>query len=38
LKQWRSVADYANYGDEPEAVDLLYPATATEIGISEMDF
>jgi hypothetical protein len=32
------VADYNNYGDEPEAVDLMYPATALEFGISEMDF
>lgn len=38
FKVWRSVADYANYGDEPEAVDLLYPATALELGISESDF
>ena len=22
----RSVADYQNYGDEPEAVDLLFPS------------
>lgn len=32
------MADYANYGDEPEAVDLLFPATVTELGISEADF
>ncbi len=38
FKVWRSVADYANYGDEPEAVDLMYPATALELGISEVDF
>lgn len=38
FKVWRSVADYTNYGDEPEAVDLMYPATATELGISEADF
>ena len=37
-KAWRSVADYANYGDEPEAVDLLFPSTATELGITESDF
>lgn len=24
-KEKRSVADYNNYGDEPEAVDLLFP-------------
>lgn len=38
FKVWRSVADYNNYGDEPEAVDLMYPATASDIGITEMDF
>jgi hypothetical protein len=38
FKVWRSVADYNNYGDEPEAVDLMYPATALEFGVSEMDF
>ena len=32
------MADYNNYGDEPEAVDLMYPATPLELGISEMDF
>jgi hypothetical protein len=37
-KVWRSVADYNNYGDEPEAVDLLFPSTATELGITEADF
>jgi len=38
FKVWRSVADYTNYGDEPEAVDLMYPATAQELGITEADF
>lgn len=38
FKVWRSVADYNNYGDEPEAVDLLFPSTATELGITEADF
>ena len=37
-KNTRSVADYANYGDEPEAVDLLFPSTFTEVGIEESDF
>jgi len=32
------VADYQNYGDEPEAVDLLFPATNVEVGVSETDF
>ena len=34
----KSVADYQNYGDEPEAVDLLFPSTHTEVGINEADF
>lgn len=38
FKEKRSVADYQNYGDEPEAVDLLFPSTFTELGISEYDF
>jgi len=38
FKQVRSVADYGNYGDEPEAVDLLFPSTFTEVGIEESDF
>lgn len=37
-KARKSMADYQNYGDEPEAIDLLYPATFTECGISEFDF
>lgn len=37
-KYTKSVADYANYGDEPEAVDLLFPSTVAELGISEADF
>jgi len=32
------MADYQNYGDEPEAIDLLYPATFAELSISEFDF
>lgn len=32
------MADYGNYGDEPEAVDLLFPQTHTELGITENDF
>ena len=38
FKEKRSVADYQNYGDEPEAIDLLFPSTFTEIGITEYDF
>ena len=37
-KAVKSVADFQNYGDEPEAVDLMYQATAAEIGITEADF
>lgn len=38
FKAWRSVADFQNYGDDPEAVDLMYPSSASELGISEIDF
>ena len=38
FKEFRSVADYNNYGDEPDACDILFPATFQEIGISEYDF
>jgi hypothetical protein len=37
-KEKRSIADFMNYGDEPEAVDLLMPSTFCELGISEWDF
>ena len=37
-KKFRSVADYQNYGDEPEAVDLLFPSNGEEVGITENDF
>ena len=37
-KEFKSVADYQNYGDEPEAVDLLFPSTFQEMGITEQDF
>lgn len=37
-KRLKSVADHQNYGDEPEAIDLLCPATFVELGISETDF
>jgi hypothetical protein len=37
-KNRKSMADYQNYGDEPEAIDLLAPATFAECGISEYDF
>ncbi len=38
FKEKRSVADYNNYGDEPEAIDILFPSTYTEMGITEYDF
>lgn len=38
FKDFRSVADFQNYGDEPEAVDLLFPSNYSEIGIQEQDF
>lgn len=37
-KEKKSMADHQNYGDEPDAVDLLFPTTFTELGISEYDF
>ena len=37
-KAFRSISDYQNYGDEPEAVDLLFPSTFVELGVSEWDF
>lgn len=37
-KEKRSVADHQNYGDEPDAVDLLFPSTFHELGVSEYDF
>lgn len=38
FKDKRSIADFNNYGDEPEAIDLLFPSTFTEMGITEYDF
>ena len=37
-REKRSISDYQNYGDEPEAVDLLFPSTFAELGVSEWDF
>lgn len=37
-KERKSVADHQNYGDEPDAVELLFPTGFTELGISEADF
>jgi len=33
MKSFKSVANYVNYGDEPEAIDILFPASNAEIGI-----
>lgn len=38
FKEKKSVADHQNYGDEPDAVELLFPNTFTELGITESDF
>ena len=38
FKDFKSVADYQNYGDEPEAVDLLFPSSYQEKGVTELDF
>lgn len=38
MKDIKSVADFQNYGDEPEAVDLLFPSSYPEIGVDETDF
>jgi hypothetical protein len=38
FKEFKSVADYNNYGDEPEAVDLLFPSTYQELNVTEFDF
>ena len=34
----KSMADHQNYGDEPDAVDLLFPNAFTELGVSSFDF
>ena len=38
MKEKKSVADYQNYGDEPEAVDILFPQHQNELNIGEKDF
>ena len=37
-KSFKSVADYQNYGDEPEAIDILFPSNYNELGVNENDF
>ena len=37
-KAFRSVANYQNFGDEPEAVDLLFPSSFNEVGVNESEF
>ena len=34
----KSVADPQNYGDEPDSVELLFPSSYVEFGITEEDF
>lgn len=38
MKVFRSVADHQNYGDEPEAIDIMFPATQLENNVTERDF
>lgn len=38
MKVFRSVADHQNYGDEPEAIDIMFPSTPLEYSVSERDF
>ncbi|MDR3735276.1 MAG: hypothetical protein P4L10_07045 [Acidobacteriaceae bacterium] len=33
-----SIADHQNYGNEPGAVDLLFPSSYMEFGVTEEDF
>jgi len=35
MKERKSMADHNNYGDEPEVIDILFPSTFMEMGISE---
>lgn len=37
-KTKKSIADHQNYGNEPGAVDLLFPTTFMEFGVTEEDF
>lgn len=37
-KKFKSVANYQNYGDEPEAIDLIFPANYQEYNVVEDDF
>jgi len=38
MPKLKSVADHQNYGDEPEAIDILFPATYTDLGVTEAEF
>ena len=38
MRKLKSVGDHQNYGDEPEVIDILFPATYTELGVTEADF
>lgn len=37
-KEKRSIADHQNYGNEPGAVELLFPSSYLEFGVTEEDF
>ena len=37
-KLFRSVADHQNYGDEPEVIEILFPKTNLNNGVTETDF
>ena len=38
IKVFRSVANHQNYGDEPEVIDIMFPATQLENNVTERDF
>jgi 3D (Asp-Asp-Asp) domain-containing protein len=37
-KDKKSIADHQNYGNEPGAVELLFPSSYLEFGVTEEDF
>jgi len=38
MRRFKSFSDHQNYGNEPEVIDILFPATYNELGVSELDF
>ena len=34
----KSVADPQNYGDEPRAIELLFPEQYSHLGLDQVDF